>query len=169
MSDLLLVTGSRALARTPAAEWWATQRILAALSRLDLGAELVTGDAIGPDEWARKAAIAAGLPALVFNLYGKVIDGREGWRWTEQQRPTFGSLEGKRWPLVRNAAMVDYASGRAAGGARVQVLALTAAWAPTRGTQFTASAARKAGLAVEACEAPGELGPDGWMEVRDAG
>ena len=166
--NLLLVTGSRALALTAPARWWATRRILAALARLDDGADLVTGDAAGPDEWARRLAIAAGVPALVFNLYGRVIDGQAGWRWTEQVRP-FGVPEAKRWPLRRNDAMVQYAAERAASGARVQVLALTAGWATTKGTQYTAAAARKAGLAVEACEAPGELGPEGWMEVRDVG
>ncbi len=165
--NLLLVTGSRALANTPAAEWWATQRILTALSRLDLGAELVTGDARGPDEWARRLAIHLRVPTLVFNLWGKVEDSGEGWRWTQQQRPPFAAPEGKRWPLVRNAAMVDYVRGRAAGGARVHVLALAAPWADTRGTGHTAGLARGAGLVVETHECPRALGP--VEEVRDAG
>lgn len=165
--NLLLVTGSRALDRTPAAAWWAQQQILRALSRLDHGADLVTGDALGPDEWARKLAIAAGLTALVFNLYGRVVDGQAGWRWTEQPRP-FG-VEAKRWPLVRNTAMVKYVAERAASGGRVHTLALTAGWATTKGTQYTAAAARRARLTVEACECPGELGPAGWMEVACVG
>jgi hypothetical protein len=165
--NLLLVTGSRALDRTPAAAWWAQQQILGAMARLEHGADIVTGDALGPDEWARRLAITAGLTALVFNLYGRVIDGQAGWRWTEQARP-FGDAA-KRWPLVRNDAMVKYVAERAASGDRVRVLALTAGWATTRGTQYTAARARAAGLIVEACECPGELGPDGWMEVARAG
>lgn len=44
---IILVTGSRALADTPAARWWATQRILRALADLPLGSMVVTGDASG--------------------------------------------------------------------------------------------------------------------------
>lgn len=47
-------------------------------------------------------------------------------------------------------------------------LALTAGWATTRGTQYTAARARAAGLRVEACECPSELGPEGWLEVSGA-
>lgn len=168
MADVLLVTGSRALDRTPAAAWWAQRQILRALSRLAAGASVVTGDALGPDEWARRLAITAGLTALVFNLYGRVIDGQAGWRWTEVPRPYGEGAEVKRWPLRRNDAMAAYLVERASAGDRTPVLALTAGWATTRGTQYTAARARAAGLRVEACECPSELGPEGWLEVSGA-
>lgn len=173
MFDLLLVSGSRALAETPAAQWWAKAKVLEALSRLSAGGTLVTGDALGPDAWARRAAIAVQVRALVFNLYGKVETDDAGWRWTTESIPAHGSPERRRWPLRRNEAMVTYVSERAFEGKRVHVLGLVAPWSKTRGTHYTVHAAAGAakvltGITVESHDCPGEFGPVPAREAPDA-
>lgn len=73
-----------------------------------------------------------------------------------------------RLAALMHDAMAAYLVERASAGDRTPVLALTAGWATTRGTQYTAARARAAGLRVEACECPSELGPEGWLEVSGA-
>lgn len=155
---ILLVTGSRALADTPAAERWARERIADAFERHN-PTIVVTGDAAGPDEWAVGPALADDCDVYVWRCDGSVER-----RWAtgaelQPMRRWTPTGPRKRWPLQRNAAMVAETTDQSEGAA--VVLALHAPWATTRGTAHTVGLARRAGLAVEEHTCPAEHGPRG--------
>lgn len=165
----LLVTGSRALAETPAARWWATQQILRALAALPLGSTVVTGDASGPDEWTRGLVGAArGAPrTLSLEVYlctggvslSPIPAGCDQRWWTETHyppRPTTRDAWRERL-LARDRAMVQEVAGRE--GER-RCLALVAPWSRTQGTAYTARHARDAGIVVERLKCPLECWPE---------
>lgn len=164
--EVLLVTGSRRLADTPAALRWARAAILRAvadcLERTDV-LRVVVGDAEGADSEAEDIARALnvafpGVTYSVFRLDGTVLHGdRENERWTDLPRPEKGTPEAPRWPLKRNAAMV----ARVARRVRVTVLALKAPWSETDGTGHTARLAAEAKLPVARLTCPRALGPNG--------
>ena len=147
MTRVLLVTGSRSLARIPGAEAWARGLIREALRGCDL---LIVGDAEGPDAWARALATANETRTRCYHVHGL----HRGWitdsdiadpvaRWDE------GVTRGRRYPLARNAAMVADAAGFFDAGATVSVLALVDTASRTQGTLHTVGLARDAGLTVD--------------------
>ena len=152
----LLVTGSRALADTPQARWWAVRQILAALSELPYGSVLVTGDASGPDTWARDLARCAAGLVVVFGRGGWADDGRASWRWTDDPRVPQTPAAWRDRLLARDRAMVQWVAGRE--GER-RCLALVAPWSATYGTLYTARHAKAAGITVDLRECPREYGP----------
>jgi hypothetical protein len=158
VTRVLLITGARSLATRPGAEAWARGLIAEALAGCDL---LIVGDAPGPDAWARTEAGREGVECheyLTLGIHAGMIAEHCGIaaphidrRW---DRP---SMHGRRYPLHRNAAMVD----------DVKALAMTPKWAAapvlalldglkvdapgkraTRGTEHTVGLARAAGLTV---------------------
>lgn len=161
---LVLVTGSRALAGHDDARVWLREQLAA----LDPSV-VVTGDAAGPDaeamRWAESRpvaevsdAVALAAPGsarpflMVYTLTGAIrsawLDRRMiGAWWTREMAPARHLPEAKRWPLVRNAAMVRDVVALSDRYA-VTVLALRADWAPTQGTAHTVGLARRAGLMV---------------------
>ena len=163
-AEVLLVTGSRALADTAAALRWPRAAILRAVAdcmeRTDR-VRVVVGDAAGGDEEAEALASSLnvrypGVTFSVFRLSGLVVhEDRPNERWTGEEAPSRGSAESRRWPLKRNAAMV----ARVARMPRASVLALKAPWSKTDGTGHTAGLAAAAGLVVVRLECPSELGP----------
>jgi hypothetical protein len=161
---LLLVTGSRALADTPASEAWARAVLEPAIGAVILTGWLVVGDAPGPDTWAWDSACGWHEGAwAIYGLDGTVVTPKLGGlsRW-HADAVAGRAQHGARWPLERNRAMVA-AVAKAHRGGRVaaRCLALVAPWATTAGTQFTARLAREAGLAVETLTCDAALGPGG--------
>lgn len=148
MTRVLLVTGSRSLAKHPGAEAWARDLIREALEGVNL---LIVGDAEGPDRWAwaevSRRSIRADQWCASGPSAGLVVTIPRGWRhWTR----------GNTHPLARNAAMVRDAASMIEHGAAVRCLALfdgTKRDAPgrraTRGTEHTAGLAERAGLTVQ--------------------
>ena len=139
---LILVTGSRALAGHAEARAWLRAELDARRP-----AVVVTGDARGPDRWAVQHVLG-GVP-WVYRLDGSTTDGfgdRIG-AWAGEPAPMRGTPAHRRWPLVRNAAMVAEVA-RTVGSYDVTVLALRCADATTHGTEHTIGLARRAGLAV---------------------
>lgn len=155
---ILLVTGSRSLADTPAAERWARGelgRVMAAELSLT---RLVVGDAYGPDAWAKE--IALDTAGAIMDVWFAI-----GPRWvfdTDPPTRTWWNADGRPRvdPFGRNRAMVAHV---AATYPRpdVRVLALFAPWSRTHGTGHTVVLARRAGLAVEERVCPAEHGPRG--------
>lgn len=172
----LLVTGSRALADTHNARWWAVREILRALADLPLGATVLHGGARGPDVWGSEIATTLGCAVLEFSAsgdawcrsheavtqYGHL--GRRGfsngWSWLADPPPR-GPKGSREWYLARDRAMVQWVSQRE--GERC-CLALVAPWSTTGGTAYTARHARLAGIVVTEHVCPRDLGP-GAKEV----
>jgi len=156
---LLLVTGSRALADTAEAEEWAKRQLRDFAAHAWWGKRptiVVAGDAAGPDTHAIDYARLLRIDYAQWCLDGWIDGTRVHPWWTERNsRPP-----ARQWPLERNARMVASVAERAAEGDSVRVLALTAPWAKTHGTEHTVARAREAGLVIEARACPAELGPD---------
>lgn len=154
---VLLVTGSRSLARRPEGAAWARGLLREAVEALPAGSVLVTGDADGPDRWAVGAAWShePELWVRVYHLSGSLacfyhqghVTSVPGWfSWcAEGAVPEPDSPEWRRWPLERDRAMVKAVA--AMQGDRL-CLALIDAASRTRGTEYTARVAESAGIAV---------------------
>lgn len=155
---VLLVTGSRALADTPAAEAWSRTEIARAIADY-APTMVVAGDARGPDTWAAEAARALIFQRWQVNGYvatrGQRINAFRP--WPESQ----AVADPRRRPLERNRVMVRAMAERVRERDLVSVLALTASWATTHGTEHTAARAREWGLMVDARDCPRDLGPGG--------
>lgn len=149
---ILLVTGSRALNDTPAAKQWAHRKLAAALDYWEPTLLVHGGCAKSPDAWA---GALASCRAHVYYADGRLVEIDRSrvatllGAWTiDNERPH---------PLLRNERMVRAVS--ATDALSVYVLALTAPWAKTHGTEHTVARAREAGLVVEVRACPAELGP----------
>lgn len=160
MGDVLLVTGSRALCDTPAAEAWARGVLRGRITSSTRS--VVAGDARGPDAWAHDETPLA-LWCARWCLDGSVLcrlngNWREEARWLVRGvvRPTTHEAWAQR-AIARNAAMVEH-TARTPGA---RCLALVAPWSRTRGTQHTARLAREHGITVEVLVCPAEHGPGG--------
>ena len=159
---VLLVTGSRALSDTHAAEVWARGMLRERITR-EIVDSVVAGDARGPDEWAHEIA-PPGLWCARWCLDGAVLcslgsNWHEEARWLVRGVPRPSTSEA--WvqrALARNRAMVEHAARRPEG---VRVLALLAPWSRTRGTQHTMRLAREHSLPVEVLTCPEAYGPRG--------
>lgn len=164
---ILLVTGSRALYDTQKARKWTMNALRPRLTGPDAPQLVVTGDALGADDAARRL-VGYGSPVgiAVWELDGEATMWAPGYalgltrRWTEEKEPQCGDREAwKRWPLKRNAAMVAWCAEQARGGADVRCVALIAPWSNTRGTQHTVRLATEHGLPVETLVCPMEYAP----------
>ena len=144
-AQVVIVTGSRALADDPAATRWARDILTRELASATL---VVAGDARGPDAWAHE--IAAGFVAPI-DCERWCVNGlreahlgsvRTTWYqltpWSTPETPRDPRLR----PLARNAAMVMFFT-RAA-----RMVALYSPAATTRGTAHTVGLARAAGIDV---------------------
>lgn len=159
----LLVTGSRSLARSLAAETWASRLINLAASDLPPWSVVVHGGATGPDTWAQEAAEnhRYGLPLLT---HAFLVDGRH--IVTTLGRGTLHKhtarwCKSNRDPLARNRHMVEVEMPAFAGrGYTLRVLALVDAASGTRGTDHTVRLARAAGIPVDRHE---------WQDIRPLG
>lgn len=153
MTSLLLVTGSRSLARLPGAEPWARALIREALRNAEL---LVVGDASGPDAWALDEQVSVRSEALRYELSGLVTHvvcgsawaaGTSGWRPTGRYAGT--PVGSRRWPLARNAEMVAASARLLTSERRGVCLAFIDAASLTRGAAHTARLAGEAGFEVK--------------------
>lgn len=144
---VLLVTGSRALAERPEAEAWARAQIAARVAALPPGSLVLAGGAAGPDTWAREAGRRAGVKVAELRLDGHVwVDERRLAR-TWYDPATVTRDDARRWPLARNAALVEAATRARADGWDAEVLALKAPWSATDGTGHAHRLAAGAGIA----------------------
>ena len=154
MTRVLLVTGSRSLADHPGAEAWARALIRTALEGVAL---LIVGDAPGPDFWAWDEYDVRSLPMRMYCVHGE----NSGWitRYNgnvRDRRWATPAMEGRRFPLHRNAAMVrdvvSLAMTRQWSAGCLALLDGTKRDAPgkraTRGTEHTAGLAERAGITV---------------------
>lgn len=157
---VLLVTGSRSLARSDSARRWALGLIRGALvaleDRVDRPVLLHGGCPNSPDAWADEQAALMPITRVAYPLSGWITrDGVSIDRaWTDMKH--FGD---RRWPLMRNEALVRDAAKAMARGDHVTCLALGSAWATTHGTEYTAAAAESAGIPTTRLVCPRELGP----------
>ncbi len=166
---ILVVTGSRALCATAAAESWARGEICDALCDLamrGLATVVVTGDAPGPDVWAIHEAASCALRWIRYGLDGWRTEGegfvkREPVAWcTAEEVPKRGTRAYSRWPLTRNRVMVAAVKRAvAAGEYTASALALAAPWARTHGTQHTIGLLTRAKIAAATHVCPAEYGP----------
>lgn len=166
--DILLVTGARSAGDSRLAEAWARGAIAEAFDT-HRPARLVTGDARGPDEWARVEAVRRGVPFYCYAGSGEITgaDGRRWGRWTKDLAPDSGAprVEWAAWYLHRDRVMARQVARRGREGATVVVLALHAPWSKTQGTAFTVARAREAGLLVVELTVPAEMAPQWVMEA----
>lgn len=140
---VLLVTGSRALDKSPEAAQ--AGAILNVIATAFAPTVIVAGDASGPDEWAIDLAVARRIDTRIYALDGNVrrADGTVLRQWAAMLD---GDRDARTWPLNRNAVMVRDAAR--IDGAAVLVLALEAGWSATKGTAHTVGRAERHGLAV---------------------
>jgi hypothetical protein len=156
VKSILLVTGSRSLAASPAAEAWARSILRERIAVVPDRGWLFVGDANGPDRWAVEIAAACEVNRAMYKLDGMVaVDSilRGGafkfWAPAEVARARRGD---RTWPLERNKALVESAQKAACEGWVVSCLALVDPASRTRGTMHAVTQARKAGLPVEVLE-----------------
>ena len=146
--DILVVTGSRALAELASAERWALAALQDAVA---LAATVVTGDARGPDAWALTVARGTGRRWASYALDGLVRRGHDvPVAWTPDAPPQRrdGRALWAAWCLHRDRAIVRDAARAHAAGRSVRVLALVAPWSATHRTEYTVARAEAAGLEV---------------------
>lgn len=154
----LLVSGSRALADTPASRAWTARKLAAAMLAFE-PRSVVHGGARGADEIAHATARLLGITVVCFALDGGIykngaplLDGEgELRRWADDATM---KLPRDRLPLSRNRAMV---SAIARGDARPRAcLVLVAAWRTTDGGLHTGTHASRAGIESWCDECPME-------------
>lgn len=162
MVDLLVVTGARATAESDRAAEWARGAIVQAFDQ-ERPSKLVTGDARGPDDYARREAVKRRVPFYCYAGSGQITgrDGRAWGRWTQDLPPDSDAnrAEWGAWFLHRDRVMMRHVARRARDGATVCVLAIHAPWSETEGTAFTVGRARAAGLRIVELAIPRELAP----------
>jgi hypothetical protein len=151
MVDILVVTGARAAAASAPAEAWARGAIAEAFDTHH-PAKLVTGDAHGPDDYARREAVKRRVPFYCYAGSGKITgaDAREWGRWTQDlpPEPMTNRAEWAAWFLHRDRVMVRHVVRRVREGATALVLAIYAPWSVTEGTAFTVGRAKAHALDV---------------------
>lgn len=160
--ETLLISGARALTRSPAASQWARDAIADFLRDRTSEALVLFGDASGPDTWASDAAKAAGLPWQRFSRHGEVVD-QDGVQafWIRELRPS-NAAEWKRRLLARDRAL---AARLATGLGPRRALGLLAPWPnadgrKTHGTAYTIQQCMEQGVdVVTVLTCPVTLGP----------
>ena len=160
-SEVLLVTGSRAFAGHPAALRWVRATLLrefaSVLERTDR-LRVVTGDADGVDLAALQIARmfhdlrgVFDVEYSAFQLDGVMFSSDlPVERWTEIVPPTEAS-ERKKWPLIRNRAMVERVA--AFKGAKAGV-AIMAPWSTSHGAGQTVGLLQAAKIDVRGHTCP---------------
>lgn len=148
--EIALVCGSRSLADNPATEAWARHIIECISDHADV---IVAGDAEGPDKWAADRVFrlrSEHLRGRFYDLDGVVYDaaGTPLGRWATRDVPLDPrDPRWRRWPLVRNAAMVRAVALRARRDRRpVSLYALVDPGSRTQGTMHTVTLARAMGI-----------------------
>jgi hypothetical protein len=153
--EIALVCGSRSLVeRGPAAEAWGRHLITCIADHAEV---FLSGDADGPDAWARDEVVRVSSERLrgrFYRLNGLVTDawGTPLGRWAAADRvPPPGHPQRRRWPLVRDLVMVRALALRARrDGRRVACYGLVDPASTTHGTAYTLRCARDAGVATHA-------------------
>lgn len=150
-ASVLLVCGSRSLARDPAATAWARALLRDALGALAPGDVVLAGGAPGPDRWAQEVVSALARDHRPLRFVEFLADGRrKDWRPAGRSQ----AIRHTRWspdnpgPLARNCAMIDALLAARAKDCLVSVLALVDPMSPTHGTDHTVAQARACGIAV---------------------
>lgn len=162
---LLIVSGSRVLAKDPVSIEWSRNHIDAMFNsrRPTL---VLAGRASGPDTWAFEAAMQRKIMIVEFDLSGfRYVNGvKTTTRWHE-----IDAVVDDKWPLRRNDKMVAAGAVSLAKGWEVNGLFLRSAFARTYGTKYTLDRAKAAGFNCEA-QIWGEVVPEiseGIIEMID--
>ena len=144
--SILLVTGSRSLAKIEGAREWVLTILSAQVDHTSDGTQIVMGDATGPDSWAR-----IGYTSRVYEAQsGRIVSYRPNvteiiGSWSLRVA-MFSELTAHQKPLYRNREMVADVAALKYGPAKV--LAFIDPASKTQGTQHTIVLARKVGLTV---------------------
>lgn len=150
---ILLVSGSRILADDERAARWARGFITRAWDEDPRPTVVVTGDARGPDTWARIEAVQRLVPFYCYASSGRIVgkDGKDFGRWTKHDPPERGAnrAEWAAWLLHRDRVMAQHVARRFREGATARVLALVHQASPTKGTDYTVGRCRALGLNVQ--------------------
>lgn len=145
---VLLVSGSRSLARSVEASGWAKAQIASRLDRLASGGaevHVLSGGADGPDQWAVELASKRSLSWVAYTPAGwRLSNTSPQRRWSER------SVH----PLARNEVLVKCALAAVKMGWSALVLGLVDAGSATHGTEHTLGLAKDAELIVERCDWP---------------
>lgn len=142
---VLLVCGSRTLARIKGAEAWGMEILRRETAWLRAGDHLLTGAATGPDCWARMAlpegpVAVEYLPSGMRVEHGLVMTVR-AWTLAPERDPRLA-------PLARNRAMVAGVQRAMAAGWEGRCVGLLDPASTTHGTKYTLRIAREAGIPV---------------------
>lgn len=157
---ILVVSGARALSRTPAARLWALREILL---RLDPHTVVAHGDCYeGPDVWGWSLARIGCLPQVCFPARAApYITERDG-----SVRPLRGDFKYSS-PLERNDVLARWAGGQLRMGRDVRAITLRCDWPLVDGERATQGTAYTRDRLVEALGAervtdlvcPAQFGP----------
>lgn len=149
-----VILGSRELAATEAARWWAWVEVSGWLAGAERPALVLTTDARGAARVAREVSLGAAVPFESWGYHGTVHLGPQRTRqWHDG--PT---AETPSRAVERARAMLSDARARAT---TVRVLVLHAAWDLRNGVdRWAADRARAAGHDVTELTCPPEHGPE---------
>ena len=152
--SVTLVTASRSLTDNIEATCWAKSILSNTIAAMVDGDAGVTGDARGGDRWFNDLAAGSWPDVDIFVYHshddrGGVIT-RRGivvGRWTKQPmpKPGAGHEAWARWHKLRDAVMVGHVARRLPA----VCYALIDRRSKTHGTEFTATAAERAGVHVD--------------------
>lgn len=139
---LLVVTGSRSIADHPGGEEWVKDHLRQVVRVMEEpGSELaiITGDARGPDAWAREIAIEGGLSCFVYRLSGLVTNahGAVFGVWDRYSCVDQSKRDTSAWPLERNKGMAHAVGVSMGRGSRMTPVAFVDPASRTHGTVQT--------------------------------
>lgn len=156
---VMVITSSRAVDDTRAAQLYATVRLWEAMD-IVRPRYVVHGGAPGGDMLADSIARALRIHRVVFDLDGyRYLDESKRVQWTTRTREELGP---KQWPLHRNEKMVDFCESVA--GVELCIYGVWAPWSKTQGTLHTARLRAKSdAVRVWVDEVPWDYSPEGVL------
>lgn len=168
---ILVVTGARALSRTPAARLWALRELAARIYSGEVDAVAHGACAESPDDWADTLAREAHIARIRFRVGSTpdVIVHRDHAPVWAARPIAFAATYDTSTPLRRNASMGRWASDITVAGLDVRALSLRCSWPLVDGQRATQGTRDARNRLVEAIGAervtdlvcPAEHGPSG--------
>lgn len=159
----LLITGSRALARTAATRAWTERQLRRAIEPLAASSLVLSGRCPdGPDAWAVPIARACGLHVVGYDALDGIryVDCEASGEWWRKWLPDWPRLSEHAQLLERDRALVCALVESRAKDYRTQALGLVAPWSETDGTAFMLGMAEGLHVTVERLDCPMGLGPE---------
>ena len=145
--NILVVSGSRALRRTPAARVWSLAQITASMNHDRAEAVAHGGCPDSPDDWCERLALLAGLTRVCWPIEGFPFVAPASGRMRPVADADRYPYEG---PLRRNAAMARWAGDLLRAGHDVRALALRCDWPLREGERATQGTANCRERLIEA-------------------